>query len=301
MAMTEPARRQRRLIITADDYGLSPAINEAVEAAHREGILSAASLMVGAPAAADAVARARRLPRLRVGLHLVLVDGWPSLPPEQVAGLADGSGRFPSAMLLPSVRLFLRPTLRRQARAEIRAQFAAFRATGLPLDHVNTHKHLHLHPTVLGLILEIGREFGMRAVRVPREPLPRRGGLISWVQQVSWRTFLWPWMLLLRGRLRDAGIRHNDHIFGVSQSGCMDETALLAAIAAMPSGTTEIYLHPSAGGAGSPGSADELRALSSAAARRALSERNLVPIGFRDLIEDSSDSPTPAKEHAHAT
>src|SRR5215475_2807102 len=165
------APAKRFLIVTADDFGIHEAVNEAVSAASRAGVLTAASLMVGAPAAADAVRRARELPQLRVGLHLVLADGFAVLPRQQIPDLVDAQGRFGDGMWLDGVRYFALPRLRRQLEAEIRAQFIAFARTGLVLDHVNAHKHFHLHPTVLELILSIGSEFGAFAVRVPREPL----------------------------------------------------------------------------------------------------------------------------------
>src|SRR5690348_6880161 len=149
------------LIVTADDFGLHEAVNEAVETAARAGTLTAASLMVSAPAAADAVRRARSLPRLRVGLHLTLADGRAELPPDAIPHLVDASGRFgcggrggrsrPRGLAHEGLRWFVRQAVRRELAAEIRAQFRAFERTGLLLDHVNAHKHLHLHPTVLGL------------------------------------------------------------------------------------------------------------------------------------------------------
>src|SRR6266581_9597373 len=103
----------RRLIVTADDFGAEIAINEAVEAAARDGILTCASLMVGAPAAADAVARARRLPGLRVGLHLVLIDGSPVLPPGDIPALVGADGRFDSNQIRTGLRYFFAPGVRR--------------------------------------------------------------------------------------------------------------------------------------------------------------------------------------------
>ena len=161
---------ERGLIVTADDFGAAVEVNEAVETAHRHGILNAASLMVGAPAAEDAVARAKANPDLRVGLHLVLVDGRSILPPDQVPALVDNQGLFRRNMALAGWAMFARRDARRQLEAEIAAQFEAFAATGLPLDHVNTHKHFHLHPTIAAFILKIGRRHGMRAVRLPIEP-----------------------------------------------------------------------------------------------------------------------------------
>jgi hopanoid biosynthesis associated protein HpnK len=281
MAVRAPASdtavASRGVIVTADDFGLHPGVNEAVELAHRDGVLNAASLMVGAPAAADAVERARRLPGLRVGLHLVLADGAAILPRAQIPDLVDADGRFGSAMARDGVRFFFLPQVRRQLAAELRAQFEAYAATGLPLDHVNTHKHFHLHPTVLTLILEIGREFGLRAMRLPLE--------------IGAPALLRPWLALTRRRLRAAGIAHNDHVVGIAASGRMDEATLLAALPGLPAGVTEIYLHPGlASGAAVAASmigyrhADELAALLSPRVRAALD--TLVPRrgGFADLL-----------------
>ncbi|MGH6740264.1 MAG: hopanoid biosynthesis-associated protein HpnK, partial [Bradyrhizobium sp.] len=145
-------------------------VNQAVEIAHRDGILSAASLMVSGRAAADAVERARRLPNLRVGLHVVLVDGVPTLPPEQLPDLVDGSGRFRNDLARFGFDIFAKPRVRRQLAAEIEAQFQAYRSTGLPLDHVNAHRHFHVHPTVARAVIAIGRRHGVRGLRVPIEP-----------------------------------------------------------------------------------------------------------------------------------
>jgi len=157
----------KRLIVTGDDFGLAVPVNEAVEAAHRKGVLTTASLMVAGAAAADAVERARRLPALRVGLHLVVVKGRPVLPAAEVPDLVDASGALPNRLGRAGFRFFFLPSVRRQLEAEIRAQFRAFRQTGLPLDHASGHAHMHVHPTVCGLTIGIGREFGLRAVRVP--------------------------------------------------------------------------------------------------------------------------------------
>src|SRR5262249_36474830 len=159
----------KRLIGTADDFGLCQPVNEAVEIAHREGILTTASLMVGGGAAGHALARARRLPGLRAGLPVVGVEDPPVLPRAQVARLTDEHGYLSGRLVSSGMRFFFSPAARRQLEAEIRAQFERFAATGLELDHVNAHNHMHLHPTVLGTILRVGREFGLRAMRVPWE------------------------------------------------------------------------------------------------------------------------------------
>src|SRR5580704_497275 len=160
----------KQAIFSADDFGLTGAVNEAVELAHREGALTHASLMVAGPAAADAVRRTRALPGLRVGLHLVVIEGPAVLPPAEIPDLVDAAGQFPSDQVRLGIEYFFRPRVRRQLAAEIHAQFTAFAATGLTLDHANAHKHMHLHPTVGRLLIAIGREFGLPAVRIPAEP-----------------------------------------------------------------------------------------------------------------------------------
>jgi chitin disaccharide deacetylase len=236
----------KRLIVTADDFGAAREINEAVEAAHRGGILTAASLMVSAPASADAIARARLLPSLRVGLHLVLVEGRPVLPASALTHLVDQNGLFRADMAALGTRIFFSVQARRQLAAEIFAQFEAFRATGLTLDHCNAHKHFHLHPAVGALIAEIGSRFGLRAARVPQEP---RDGLRRIERRTPWAPagLTAPFALLLRRRFQAAGLLVPDHTFGLLWSGRMTKERLFALIRDLPDGLSEIYLHPATG------------------------------------------------------
>jgi hopanoid biosynthesis associated protein HpnK len=294
------APRGRGLIVTADDFGLHPGVNAAVECAHRDGILTAASLMVGAPAAQDAIARARALPGLRVGLHVVLADGPSVLPPRAIPDLVDAWGRFGAHMARDGARFFCLPRVRRQLALEIRAQFEAFAASGLPLDHVNAHKHFHLHPTILSLLLQIGREFGLQAMRLPRETGPPGRSPPAWLR---------PWLALLEARLDAAGIGHNDYVSGIRQSGRFDEAALLDALCSLPtSGIGELYLHPAlvSGAAIAPSMrgyrhADEYAALVSPRVRavcRALRAQGWRFGGFSDLVAAAGDPPGTWVGHA---
>lgn len=264
----------RGVIVTADDFGADIAVNEAVEEAFRRGILTAASLMVAGDAAADAVDRARRLPGLGVGLHIVLADGRPILPPDRIAALVGPEGRFHPSMLRSALAIALSRAAREQMRAEIEAQFAAFAETGLRLDHVNAHKHFHLHPVIASSILDIGPRFGMRAMRVPFDPgspLPLR----------------W-WSSLIGRRLRAAGMLVNDEVRGLSWSGEFDTARMREALAALPSGLTELYCHPAIAEA-YPGSApgyryrDELAALVDPASRETLAESGAATGCFGDF------------------
>jgi chitin disaccharide deacetylase len=232
----------QRILFTADDFGLSESVNEAVERAHRDGMLHAASLMVAGPAAADAVRRARALPELRVGLHLVVIEGPAVLPPADIPDLVDAQGWFPSDQFRLGINYCVRPRIRRQLAAEIRAQFAAFAATGLTLHHADAHKHMHLHPTVARLMLDIGREFGLSRVRVPAEPpsvLERCGIRVGLGARAMYH-----WSRLLRRQVRAAGMTTTEHCFGIAWSGHMTQQRVARLLDEVPDGTSEIYFHP---------------------------------------------------------
>ena len=275
------------LIVTADDYGAAREVNDAVEEAHARGILTATSLMVAAPAAADAVARAKAMPRLRVGLHIVLVEGQPMLPPSAVPDLVDGTGHFRTDMARAGAAMFFRPRVRRQLAEEIAAQFDAFRATGLRLDHVNTHKHFHLHPTVASTILKIGKRQGMRAMRVPLEP--RRVLAAAEPGAAPARaTVTGPWARWLRHRLTAAGLLTPDRVFGLAWSGAMTTARLKGLIAHLPDGLSEIYLHPATAGGfegAAPGYryAEELAALTDPAVAATARDPAIRLGGFVDF------------------
>ncbi len=277
----------KRLVITADDFGLAPEVNEAVERAHRHGILSATSLMVGAPGAADALARARLMPELRVGLHLVLVEGRPVSPATDIPDLVDGSGRLRTDLAAYGVAIMFRPAVRRQLRREIRAQFEAFRATGLVLDHVNAHQHYHLHPAIAHELLAIGRDYGMKALRAPFEPKAFLRAVEPTPRSMVARLAA-PWAALLRARARAAGLIVADRVFGLAWSGAMTKARLAGLIAGLPPGRTEIYMHP-ATAEQFPGSAEgyryreELSALLSPLCRDALHRSDAALGGYRDL------------------
>jgi len=156
--------------------------------------------MVAGAAAEDAVRRAHAMPSLRVGLHLVVVDGPSVSPPAEIPDLVDGDGRFPPDQVRLGFRYFFRAPVRRQLAHEIRAQFAAFAATGLKLDHANAHKHMHLHPTVGRMMIDTGREFGLRAVRIPAEP-PATLALLGTRTGIGDRAlYAWTWLLRRQAR-----------------------------------------------------------------------------------------------------
>jgi hopanoid biosynthesis associated protein HpnK len=276
----------KRLIVTADDFGAAREVNDAVERAHRDGILSAASLMVAGAAAGDAVARAKAMPGLRVGLHLVLVEGRPVLPAAQVPDLVDSTGHFRTDMARAGAAMFFLPSVRAQLKAEIEAQFAAFAATGLALDHVNAHKHFHLHPTIAGFMVEGAKSHGACGARVPLEPQDvlariephKASGVVALTA---------PFARALRTRFRQAGIAAPDQVFGLAWSGAMTAPRLKGLLENLPEGLTEIYTHPATGPY--PGSApgyryaDELAALVSRELPAMLARQGIKNGGFGDF------------------
>jgi hopanoid biosynthesis associated protein HpnK len=231
-----------RLIVSADDFGLSLAVNEAVERAHREGILSTASLMVAGPEAADAVRRARTMPGLHVGLHVVVIEGPAVLPPSDIPLLVDAAGQFPGDQLALGVNYFFRPAVRRQLRREIAAQFDAFAQTGLRLDHANAHKHMHMHPTVGRMLIEEGARYGLPALRIPAEPPRVMAACGTPTTPGAWA--MWAGTALLRHQARRAGLVTNDHVFGLAWSGHVTADRVRALVPHLPPGVSELYFHP---------------------------------------------------------
>jgi chitin disaccharide deacetylase len=240
--------------------------------------------MVGAPAAARAVQMARRLPKLAVGLHLALVDAAPVLPPADLPNLVDARGRFRTNMARLGAEMFFLPHVKRQMRAEVRAQFEAFRATGLTLDHVTAHKHFHLHPSILSAVIEMAQEFGAPAIRAPLEPrraLARIEGDNPHLPAFALAA------RLQRARLRRAGIATPDQVFGLAWSGAMTDARLAGLVAHLPDGVTEIYTHPAtapgfAGAAPGYRYETELAGLMSPVLRRQIAAAGIERGGFSD-------------------
>lgn len=237
----------RRLIVNADDFGRSAAINRAVIRAHRDGILTTASLMVNEAGTAEAVALARENPRLGVGLHLTLLCGHSALSMEKIPGLVNAQGELDNAPARTGWRYFFHSDLRDQLRAEIHAQFERFHATGLSLDHVNGHLHLHLHPTILSLLLADADQLGIRRLRLTFDPfwlnLRLAGGHYGY--RILHAVIHHCLVARARRPLAQRGIRHTRYVFGLLQNGRVDEEYSARLLGRLPPGDSELYSHPS--------------------------------------------------------
>jgi hopanoid biosynthesis associated protein HpnK len=266
------------LIVTGDDFGASPAVNEAIEAAHQGGILTSASLIATAPAFADARRRAAALPGLSTGLHLVLCDGRAASAPARIPGLVDAGGRFDASPARAGVRYYARRrALRGQLEAEIRAQIEQYLATGLPLDHLDGHHHLHLHPIVFDVLAPLLAEYRIPWIRLLHEDgLARRGA-----PRPDPVPAIFVALSRRARRLAAArGVGGPDRTYGLRATGRLDEGELLRLLVGLRARRVEIYLHPSR--ASAPGRAEEA-ALCSAAVRQTAKERGHRLVGTRDL------------------
>jgi hopanoid biosynthesis associated protein HpnK len=237
----------RRLIVNADDFGLSHSVNEAVVQAHREGILTSASLMVNESGFDEAVKLAKENPKLGVGLHLTLLQGHSALSPEKIPGLVNSLGEFSNRPVGVGMKYFFRSGLREQLRAEIRAQFEKFHTTGLQLDHVNGHLHLHLHPTVFKILMEDSEKLRIRHLRLTRDCLSRsrkisRGHFFYKISHAAIFEFL---SVRTRKVLAAKKIRHAQITFGLLQNARVDEEYVLKLLPELPPGDSELYSHPS--------------------------------------------------------
>jgi chitin disaccharide deacetylase len=277
--MHAPADR-RRLIVNADDFGRSASINEAVIRAHREGILTSASLMINEPACGEAVALARQNRDLGVGLHLTLLCGHSALPQSAIPGLVNEAGEFTNKPAAAGFRYFFVRATREQLRAEIREQFRRFVATGLPLDHVNAHLHLHLHPVVFGLLMQEAEALGIRRLRLTFDPFwlnlrIASGQLLYRVGHALMFHSLSAWA---RPEFRRRDLRHTRAVFGLLQNARVDETYVTRLLPSLPPGDSELYSHPSL---------DEFRnefeALVSPRVRRQVKDLGIQLIRYRDL------------------
>ena len=280
MARRDPALAGRRLIVNADDFGRSRSINEAVIRAHREGILTTASLMVNEPTCDEAVALARQNPRLGVGLHLALLCGRSALPPGKIPGLVNAVGEFTNDPVRAGMAYFFRRGLRAQIEAEIEEQFHRFHCTGLKLDHVNGHLHMHLHPVVFDIIVRRARKWKITHLRLTCDPFWLNARLAggSWLYRGSHAVIYRLLSARSRGALRRLGIRHTARVFGLLQNARVDEPYLRGLLPVLPAGDSELYSHPSL-----DEFKNEFEALLSPAVLQLVRERQIELIRYQDL------------------
>jgi hopanoid biosynthesis associated protein HpnK len=236
----------RRLIINADDFGLTAGVNRTVIELHQKGVLTSATLMARAAATDEAIGLALKAPQLGVGCHIVLVDGEPVLPAAEISSLVERqTGRFdakPGSFLR---RLLLGGIRASEIEAEAAAQIALLQRRGLTLTHIDTHKHLHMFPAVSRPLLRAARAAGIRAVRNPFEPAWSRRATSSAPlfrrMEVSMLQQLEP---AFQRIVAEEGFSTTDGALGVLTTGTLDEWSLRSLLENIPAGTWELVTHP---------------------------------------------------------
>lgn len=281
--MSATATPRRRVVINADDLGLSVLVNEGIEEAVRAGVVTSASLMVNTPGFDDAVRRARALGgRLGVGLHFTLTTGRSVAPAAAVPSLLDGAGRF-----LPLGRLLRRALAGgvrpEEVRREADAQLARLRAAGIVPTHADSHRHVHAFPAMRGALAAAAAAAGVTVIRRPLEPLWARPTGLAGIGKRA--LVAAAWAVPSRGPrpLPGAASFRGIALLGVPRF----QEDLLALLDALPEGSTEVMVHP---GKDDPsvaawdpyiaGRAVELAALLSAPVRERLARGDLVLTRF---------------------
>jgi len=236
----------KKLIISADDFGYSESVNQAIILAHREGILTSASLMVTGEALESAIQLAKENPRLAVGLHLVLICGKSVLPHSEIPDLVNTDKNFSNSPTLAGMQYYFDGNSRVQLEMEIKAQFQKFKETGLICVYVDSHLHMHINPTILDILLRVGKEFGVTAIRIPADDLAlalqfdkshyiskRTHHLIF--NRLSWQA---------KQKAKSVGFRFTDKVYGLYQTGDMNSSYTEHLLRHLSEGISEIYYHP---------------------------------------------------------
>ena len=231
-----------RLIVNADDFGLSPGVNAGIILAYRRGLLTSASLMANGPAFRQAASLAAENPGLGVGVHLNLARGTPLSGPGDVPGLVGADGRFRPFRLRRHTRSFLE-----QAEREYRRQLETVIAAGIRPTHVDFEKHHAWRSPLYGLAGRLAGEYGIPAIRNLREAAAWSCANLGWP---GWRRFLMAAGLRVGVGLfggKGSGLASPDRLLGQWRIGAMDEDAWLRLLRRVPPGVSEVMTHPGLG------------------------------------------------------
>ena len=271
---------KRKLIVVADDLGVSKAVNRGIISSFVDGIVSSASLLVGMPYTDDGINRAKDVD-LPLGLHLRLTEGPPLTKGPSDVGLCDAAGEF-----LPPIRLVSRlikggSRLSAVIHAEIRAQINEFLKITSKPDHINTHHHIHIHPMVLKILLNVVKDLNFPALRWPIEPIFSSGGIKRNSEVIALNT------LALFGKkpLLDSGVLTSDHFRGLRlMDGKLNSKILCKTLMKIPEGITELMVHPAYGDNESINGEKETKALCHSSVQSVIRENNISLMSFRDAF-----------------
>jgi chitin disaccharide deacetylase len=286
----------KRLILNADDFGLTRGVNEGIIRAHTEGILTSATLMANGPAFDHAVTLAKQNPGLGVGCHLVLAGGTAVAPRDAVPSLVDSNGRLPESVARFVARVSFGNVRASEIEIELRGQIEKIRRAGIEPTHLDTHKHTHVHPVVMNAVGRIAREMGIQYVRNPVENLRdswtgARNGANSRLRNLAAAATVRVLASGFATRCSEYGLRSPDHFLGLALTGQLSAATLRRLIDTLPEGSSEIMLHPGVCDADLARTGSrlqqhrqlELDALLDPAVRRAVTDNGIRLISYRDL------------------
>lgn len=284
------------MIINADDFGYTRGVNRAIAEAHARGVVTSSTLMAKGSAFPEAAQLAETMPQLSIGCHVVLIDGEPALDSGKVASLTEGQ-QFRNGLKMFAARALAGRIDASEVAAEAGAQIRILQAAGIPVSHVDTHKHTHLFPQILRPVLRAAKECGVRAIRNPFGPrLPLRSS------QLLARPNLWTRFAevrILRGfagkfhaAVNREGFVTPDGTLGIEVTGALDQTLFRAIAQNIPDGTWEFVCHPGYNDADLQAAhtrlrdsrETELRVLTLPHARELLAQEGVRLISYRDLL-----------------
>jgi len=286
----------KQLILNADDFGMTRGVNEGIIRAHRDGVLTSATLMANGAEFDDAVSRAKSNPKLGVGCHLVLVGGPAIAPREKISSLADANGNLPESLAGLVARLSSGFIRMKAIERELRAQIEKIRSAGIEPTHLDTHKHTHAHPKVMEAVGRVAKELGITRIRKPMENLRdswettrhENPGRTKELIAAAAARAVTPWFQAIA---RKYGLLSPDHFVGLAMTGGLGPAALRRMIDTLSDGSTEIMLHPgicdidlaNSGSRLQDQRETELQGLLDPGVRSALAERDIRLISYREL------------------
>jgi hopanoid biosynthesis associated protein HpnK len=284
----------RRLIVNADDFGLTSGVNRAIIEGNRSGIVTSATLMANARASDPAIDLAKVQPSLKIGCHVVLIDGVPLTA--NLPTLTNGSPRFRSSLKQFAIAAVRKQIAAEEVQREVEAQIRKIQSRGITLTHLDSHKHTHMFPHILRPLLRAAKACGIRAIRNPFEPLRCwPAGMVLgapklWLRSAGVMAFQM-FAAEFRSALKEYEMVSTDGTVGIAITGLLDQQTLLRILEALPDGTWELVCHPgysdadlqAAGTRLTQSREIELSALTSAETKKALADRDIKLISYADL------------------
>ncbi|HEV2990378.1 MAG TPA: ChbG/HpnK family deacetylase [Candidatus Angelobacter sp.] len=283
-----------RLIINADDFGLTSGVNRAIVEASRAGAVTSTTLMANSAAFDEAVALAKSQPQLRVGCHIVLIDGEPIT--SGLKTLTSGTAKFKTSLKEFALAAARKKLSQDEIRCEAEAQIRKIQSAGIVVSHLDTHKHTHIFPHVLHPVLQAARSCRVRAVRNPFEPatLWPQGSIVRtpalWMRALQVK-LLYRYSLEFNEAVNNEQMKTTKGTAGIIATGCLNQELLTATLQALPEGDWEFVCHPgyldsdlrSAGTRLLQSRMTELQALTSQETRQVLVQRGIKLISYEDL------------------